>query len=227
MADETETRSRVRPRIRLWDIPTRLFHWSLVILFGVSFYTGENGPMDIHQISGITILVLVLFRILWGLVGSTTARFASFLRGPGAVFGYVRALLRRDPPHTAGHNPLGGWVVMAMLVLVGAQASLGLFANDDLFFEGPLAWMVDGDTSTRLTDLHHDLFGIILIVVIVHIVAVVGYLVLLRENLIGPMVTGRKAVDADEARRPLKFAHPALALVALSVAGGFVWWLLQ
>lgn len=215
-----------RPRIRLWDIPTRVFHWLLAILFVVSFYTGENGPIEIHEISGITILTLVLYRILWGIFGSTSARFAGFVRGPRAVLRYVGALLRRDPPHVAGHNPLGGWVVMVMLLALAVQASLGLFANDDILYDGPLAYMVTKDTSDMLTGFHHELFEIILVVVIIHVVAVVGYLLVFRENLIRPMLTGRKAVDKDEATRQIRFVHPALALVALAIAGGFVWWLL-
>lgn len=213
--------------VRLWDLPTRVFHWVLVILVAVSYVSAEEGEMDIHEISGLMILALLLFRVVWGFVGSTSARFSDFLRLPGAVIGYVRALIRRDPPHTAGHNPLGGWVVVAFLVLLLAQAVTGLFSNDDIFFEGPLAYMVTDDVSDSLSGLHHDLFDYTLILIGIHVLAIIGYRVLFKENLVRAMFTGKKAVDAGEATKPLSFRSPLWALALLALAGGGVWWLVQ
>lgn len=213
--------------IKLWDAPTRLFHWTLAVLFFVSFYTGEEGPQDLHELSGLAILTLVLFRIVWGLFGSSSARFSNFLTGPKAVLGYIRSLLHRDPPHTAGHNPTGGWAIAALLLLLLAQAGTGLFANDDIFYEGPLAYMVNKDTSDALTGIHHELFEITIILVVIHIVTVIGYLALFKENLIRPMITGLKEVDGEAAANRLKFVKPVWALGALGLAAGFVWWLVQ
>ena len=216
----TADNGQARKTIRLWDSPTRIFHWLLVILVAVSYFSAEEGNFEIHEISGITILVLISSRIIWGFVGSTSARFSHFVRGPGAVLRYVRALLRRDPPHTAGHNPLGGWVVVAFLVLLLTQGTLGLFANDDIFFEGPLAYMVTDDTSDSISGLHHDLFGYILILIGIHVAAVIGYWIVFKEKLVHAMITGRKKVDADARGQAISFRSPVLAgIITLVVAG--------
>ena len=143
---------------KVWDLPTRLFHWALALTLVGSFLTVRAHDMRLHALCGYTALTLVLFRILWGLFGSESARFASFLRGPGAVFAHVRALLGRRPDHETTHNALGGWAVMLMLGLVLAQGATGLFANDDILFRGlleqaiqqtALAQSMEGRTSRR------------------------------------------------------------------------------
>jgi len=218
---------QTRKTIRLWDSPTRIFHWLLVILIAVSYFSAEEGEMEIHEISGIAVLVLVIFRIIWGFVGSTSARFSHFVRGPGAVLDYVRALLRRDPPHTAGHNPLGGWVVVAFLLLLVVQGTLGLFANDDIVYEAPLAYMVSDDASDTISGLHHELFEFILILIGIHVAAVIGYWIVFKENLIKAMITGKKHVEADAAGQTLSFRSPVLAAVITVVVAGIILLIVQ
>ena len=181
-------------KILVWDLPTRGFHWLLVLLVTTSFITGKVGGlwMSYHLLSGYAILGLILFRLIWGVAGGRYARFSSFLRGPAAVLRYLRDLPRRDAPHYPGHNPLGGWSVAAMLLTLLIQAVSGLFASDDIFTEGPLYSWVSESTSAWLTRLHLLNQEIILVLVGVHVLAVLFYLIVKHDNLIGPMFSGMK-----------------------------------
>ena len=155
--------------ILVWDLPTRLFHWLLAALVITSFVTGKIGGlwMQYHMWSGYAILELIGFRLAWGVVGGRHARFSAFLRGPGAVLRYVLTMHRRDTPEPLGHNPLGGWSVMAMLITLLIQALTGLFANDDIFIEGPLFSWVNKAASDWLTHVHRLNQKIILLLVAV------------------------------------------------------------
>ena len=161
----------------------------------VSFVTGKLGGtwMQVHLWSGYTILSLLLFRLAWGVIGGHHARFSSFVRGPNAVLQYTRTLRDRSAPRHLGHNPLGGWSVLAMLLLLLFQVVTGLFANDDIFTQGPLYPWVSKATSDWLTEIHEINQVVLLILICVHLAAVLFYLVVKRENLIGPMFTGRKS----------------------------------
>ena len=180
--------------VRVWDLPTRLFHWLLVALVAGSFASGKIGgnAMIYHEWCGEAILALLIFRIVWGFIGSAPSRFGTFLAGPSTVFRYALTLLRRDEDHHLSHNPLGGWSVMAMLLVLLIQAGTGLFANDDIFIEGPLYKWVSKATSDRLTSIHHFNHDVIIVLVAVHVAAVLFHLVYKKENLIIPMITGRK-----------------------------------
>ncbi|MEJ2641163.1 MAG: cytochrome b/b6 domain-containing protein [Desulfosarcinaceae bacterium] len=182
------------PIVRVWDLPTRLFHWLLVFCVAVSVVTGRIGGlyMRYHEWSGVTILVLILFRIVWGVVGGRHARFAAFVAGPKAVVGYARDLFGEAHRRYLGHNPLGGWSILAMLVALGVQAGTGLFANDDIFTEGPLAHWISKGSSDLLTRIHLFNKGVLLMLVGVHLLAVVFYYLVKRENLLVPMITGYK-----------------------------------
>jgi len=214
--------------IRVWDPATRLFHWALVILVAVNIYTGSVGglwEMDLHMLSGQAILSLVLFRVVWGLVGSRHSRFADFVRGPEAVLDYVRRLRRGNGAPVRGHNPLGGWSVMAMLASLLVQAGTGLYANDDIFTEGPLAKTVSKATSDTLTWIHHVNSKVLFVLIGVHLLAVFGYLIVKHDNLIRPMITGRKEVPpgtAAAADDP-PFASWWRAAVILACAAALVW----
>ena len=129
-------------KARIWDLPTRLFHWVFAALIVFSFVTGKMGQMEWHVLSGKTILALLLFRIAWGFAGGGYARFVEFVKGPGETIGYALGVLRGTARRYLGHNPLGGWSIVAMLVLVALQASTGLFATDDIYTDGPLAHLV-------------------------------------------------------------------------------------
>jgi cytochrome b len=180
--------------IRVWDIPTRLFHWLLVGLVIFSLITGNIGlsAMKYHEWSGFAILVLIGFRLVWGLMGGQHSRFKSFVRGPKIVLRYASSLLKTVSEHHIGHNPLGGWSVVAMLISLLIQAGTGLFANDDIITEGPLYNWVSKETSDWLTSIHHVNIKVLIALIIIHICAIFFYLFAKRENLIKPMITGDK-----------------------------------
>jgi len=191
----TETNMESAPRrVLVWDLPTRLFHWLLVALVIISFLTGNIGgnAMRYHECSGIAILVLLLFRLVWGFIGSRESRFVTFVRGPSAVARYAKTLLSRDSAPFFGHNPLGGWSIIAMLFALLVQAATGLFANDDIITEGPLFDRVSKATSDGLTRIHKLNEEVIIALVSIHLLAVVFYVFFKRENLLKPMVTGVK-----------------------------------
>ena len=212
-------------RVRIWDLPTRLFHWSLVVLVAFSVVTAQVGGLwlDWHMRSGYAILTLVLFRLLWGVAGSRYARLAHFVRGPHVVLEYLRG---RYPEVTAGHNPLGALSIVAILLLLLLQAATGLFANDGNFTEGPLARLVSSATSEALSTVHRWGESAIYVLLGLHVGAVLFYLVVRRENLIGPMISGdRRGIDAPPADD-----DPALwlrASVLLAIAAGLTAYLVQ
>lgn len=206
----------------IWDLPTRLFHWALVILICGSWYTVEvANDMDTHMLIGQSILVLVLFRIVWGFVGPRYARFASFAYGPGTILRYARSLAGRGGVGYAGHNPLGGLAVFAMLALISAQAGSGLFATDGDFYSGPLNHLISGSAGNQVTEFHEENFNVLLAVVLLHIAAVLFYLLFKRQNLIAPMITGVKD-DAGGGLEPIGGSKPALAVVVLLGAAALV-----
>ena len=178
----------------VWDLPTRLFHWLLVLLIIISFVTAKMGgnAMQYHEWSGFAILALLLFRLAWGIVGSRESRFTTFVKSPAAVWRYAAKLVHRDSPRSLGHNPLGGWSILAMLVSLFVQVGTGLFANDDILFQGPLYHWVSKETSNWLTRIHLLNKYVIIVLVVTHICAVLFYLLAKRENLLKPMITGTK-----------------------------------
>jgi cytochrome b len=230
----------IPPKVAVWDLPVRLFHWGLVVLLALLWLTGEIGGldldlplpgggiflanMDLHMLLGQTVLALVIFRVLWGLVGSTTARFATFVRGPAAVMAYLKAIAHGQLPQATSHNPAGALMVLLLLGLLIAQTGTGLFASDDIFSQGPLAHLVSSDTSALLTRIHGLLFYLLLAASAIHVAAVIYYL-LRGKNLIGAMITGRKPASSisPEDPTPVRMASPWLALLLLMLAGLAVW----
>lgn len=213
-------------RVRVWDLPTRLFHWLLVVLVVTSFVTGKIGgnALTYHMWSGYAILALLLFRSAWGFIGAPESRFAAFVRGPGTVLRYARSLLSGQTQRHLGHNPLGGWSVVLMLLSLAVQAGTGLFANDDIATEGPLAAKVSGATSAFLTTIHHWNVNLLIVLVIVHLGAVIFYAFVKREDLVRPMVTGHKTWHAEHpgAARSNGVAKAAVVIV---IAAAAVWML--
>jgi cytochrome b len=198
--DEGDAPRPEAEEIRLWDLPTRLFHWALALFFATSWILGEWGPaiMTWHFWSGYAIAGLLAFRLLWGLVGPRPARFSSFLRPPGAVFAYARTLLRREPSAWPGHNPMGGWWVAAILALLTLQVLTGLVSDPEDFINvGPLAGSVPDSVSRFALGWHHRLSGVLLAMVALHVAAVVFYKRWKREDLIRPMIHGCKRVRRD------------------------------
>lgn len=207
--------------MRVWDLPIRLFHWAIVVLIAVSYVTYQLGRMDLHRLSGYTILTLLLFRLVWGFVGSDTARFSAFLKSPVAGLRHLAKFGQRGPDTQVGHNEAGGWMVLAMLGLLAFQATTGLFANDDVMFEGPLYRLVGKAASDRITGLHALSFKLIEVVIVLHVAALLAYYALKRHNLVMPMITGKKRLPA--ATVAPRMASPMLAGILLAASAGVVW----
>ena len=219
MDNAAQTVQGSRP-VLVWDFPTRLFHWLLVALVTASFTSGKIGgnAMQYHEWCGEAILSLLIFRLVWGFIGSTPSLFRTFLAGPATVVRYALTLFRREPDHHLSHNPLGGWSVVAMLLVLFIQAGTGLFANDDIATEGPLYKWVSKAVSDRLTSIHHLNHDVIIALVAVHVAAVLFHLIYKKENLITPMITGIKSWKGSQSE---KMIHKPLWLAALvSVISG-------
>lgn len=208
--------------IRVWDLPLRIFHWVLLVLVVCTILSVELGDvvpwaMDWHPRLGYTVLAMILFRLVWGVVGGTHARFASFVKGPGAILAYLRGLRTAASP-AIGHNPLGALSVLALLLSLGVQAVTGLFLNDDDFFiEAPLYKHVSEGTAHLLREIHEVNATLLFILIGLHVLAIVFYRVVKRENLILPMVTGRKDVPASLQVADASGGHPLLGLVVAIV----------
>jgi len=211
----------------VWDIFVRLFHWSLAASVLFAWWTSEQGGnwMTWHMYAGYTVLGLVLFRVLWGLFGSHYARFSEFVSCPVTTFRYAMQLLRRKEPHHLGHNPLGGWMVIALLLLALAQAGTGLFANDEIFTEGPLVHLISYDLSVEITRWHKWLFDILLIAVGLHLLGVIYHQLLKKEKLVQAMLHGKKTAAAEHPAYPYAPALRGLALALVSAA--IIWGLLN
>ena len=210
-------------RLRIWDAPTRIFHWAIVALVAAAWWTQSERMIDWHRLIGYTLLALVLFRLLWGVFGSTTARFAGFVRAPRAVYDYVRHdFIRREPAAHPGHNPLGGWSVILMLAALLGQVGLGMFAVDvDGIESGPLSYMVTFETGRLASRLHGLGFNILLGLIALHVVAVIFYLAHKRDNILLPMLIGSRGWKGDQPT--LRFAPLPLAIALLLICSGAVW----
>ena len=214
----------MRP-MKVWDLPVRLFHWAIVVLIFAAWLTQELNRMDLHMWVGYSILTLLLFRIVWGFIGSDTARFTRFLTNPVAALRHLAHLPRREPDREIGHNAAGGWMVLFMLALLGLQAGTGLFSNDDGNTEGPLMHLVSKDQSDWLSHIHSLNFKAIEAVIVLHVLAIVIYAVLKRQNLVRPMLTGTKMMPVDAAAPRLVSVR--WAAVTLVMAAGLVAWVLR
>ncbi|MFN3387905.1 MAG: cytochrome b/b6 domain-containing protein [Allosphingosinicella sp.] len=207
----------------VWDLPVRLFHWSIVCLIALSWWSAETHMDRVHFWSGYTLLFLLLFRILWGFAGSSTARFSGFVRGPAAVAAY----LREGRHDQAGHTPVGALSVVAMLLALLVQIATGLIQIDsDDFIEGPLAGLVSYEVAERAHDVHEIGFNVLLGLIALHLVAIAYYHVVRRRSLVPAMLTGRARLPAGvspmrPARRGrfLACAAAALLLTAAILAG--------
>jgi len=212
-------------RMKVWDLPVRVFHWALVALILAAWLSQYLNRMDIHMWIGEWILALLLFRIVWGFVGSDTARFSRFLQSPWAALRHLAHLRRREPDREIGHNAAGGWMVLVMLGLLGLQAGTGLFSNDDSDTEGPLMHLISKDQSDWLSHIHYLNFKAIEAVIVLHVLAIAAYALLKRQNLVRPMVTGTKLMP-DDVVAP-RLVNPLWAVLALAVTFGLVVWVVK
>lgn len=193
----TDTSPAARPHAQpqIWDPLLRLFHWALAACVMGAWLLGEFGPdqMVAHFYLGYAVIGLLAFRLIWGFVGPANARFANFVTGPGAVLRYLRTLPAREASHYPGHNPLGALSVLALLLVVGAQVATGLFVDpEDYINVGPLADTVSTAWNRFALGWHHRLGAVVLLLVVAHIGAIVFYRVWKREDLVTPMITGRR-----------------------------------
>lgn len=212
-------------KIKVWDGSTRLFHWLLVTAFSLSAYSAFEDKYgiyaDIHLWSGIVVLALVSWRIVWGFVGSETSKFSHFIKPPFAAMRHARDFFKKADTHPVGHNALGGYSVLLMLVLLLAQAVMGLYSSDDMFFEGPLA-SSSGMLSDTLTEIHEGLGIFLLYFVGFHIVVVVAYRLFKGLNLLWPMISGYMKAAGDTAEPRMKSQW--LAFILLLVVGAGVYY---
>lgn len=208
--------TNTQKKIKVWDGAVRLFHWVLVVVFCLSAYSAFQDKFgiyaDMHLNAGIAIIILVVWRIAWGIAGSETARFRHFVKSPSIVIQHLKHTFSKLPYREIGHNPLGGLSVILMLFLLLAQALMGLFASDGMIFSGPLARDVAGSLSSDLTTWHKLLGRILIGVVVFHVVVVLLYAALKRVNLIWPMITGTTKSDSEVTAPKMRPAWQALIL---------------
>lgn len=211
-----------RYSVSVWDISIRLFHWSLVAGIGFMWFSGEEGGniMVWHVYIGYGMLGLILYRIIWGVVGSPYARFSSFLKGPKNTLIYLKGFLQGKAHDYPGHNPLGGWMVMVLLLLVLIQGLTGLFSSDDIFTEGPFYSFVSSKTADFLTSIHHLNFNLLLAAIALHISAVAYHGIIRKEPLVKSMLTGKKIMHQPSSEN----THPnyIAMLITASIAAGIV-----
>ncbi|WP_249975686.1 cytochrome b/b6 domain-containing protein [Vreelandella olivaria] len=221
-----------KQRVAVWDTLIRLFHWGLVAAVTISFYTTKTEgtpflfPIEVHAQAGYLIISLLVFRVIWGFVGSVYARFGTFLYSPKETATYTKALVARRASSYASHNPLGGWMVVIMLLSLSFQAISGLFLSDDIFFQGPFNELVGRDVSRELSRLHALNSDLLLILIGLHVAALTAHK-LLGERLVTAMVTGVKYFKQSPAdlQTSTTGKHRLQALAALLVAAGITGWL--
>jgi cytochrome b len=213
---------------RVWDLPTRIFHWALLVCIVGLFITVNlgGGWMPWHFRLGYAVFTLLLFRIVWGLVGGRWSRFASFIYAPSTVVAYFKG--RGKPEHSVGHNPMGAGSVFALLGFLALQVASGLFSDDDVAFQGPLAKFISNARISTLTWYHKEVGSKVLVALIVlHIAAIVFYLYKKKENLIRPMIDGDKQLAMPVQPSRDDAASRAVAAVVLAGCAAAVWWVVK
>lgn len=216
--------------VRVWDLPTRAFHWVLAacVVFSItSAWIGGNA-MTWHLRSGYVVFTLLGFRVLWGFVGGRWSRFASFVYAPATTLRYLRGQSRTGEHHDVGHNPLGAFSVFGLLALLALQVGTGLFADDEIATTGPLNKFVSG-ASAELASGWHKSFGkwLIITLVVLHIAAILFYLFRKKQNLVRAMLSGDKALAPDVPASIDSGASRGLALVLLCACAALVAWIVN
>jgi cytochrome b len=205
-----------RHAVRVWDLPIRLFHWLAAALVAAAYATWRLNWMEWHGWIGDALLVLLIFRLLWGFFGSEPARFARFLAPPRAAWQYLAHARRREPDRLAGHNPAGGWMAVLLLALLFGETLSGLYVANDIADVGPLTDITPAPVADTIDALHTILWDALLAGVGVHVLAILFYAAAKGHNLLPPMITGRKMLPADVPQPTMAGAGRALALLAAS-----------
>lgn len=208
----------------VWDLPLRIFHWLFGLSIICSWITAEWGEEQLHMWTGYFIIGLLVFRICWGIWGTRHSRFIHFVPGPKAVFSYIKQIFNKNSTESVGHNPLGSLMVLLMILVIGLQAFTGLFTEGEIW-SGPYASALDSELVKKLDSLHHSNFDYVLVLTGLHIVAVFFYLLIKKQNLILPMIFGRKEARIVPEGQEIKNSRLWIALLTVLAVAGFVYWL--
>ncbi len=200
--------------VRVWDAPVRLFHWLIVTLVAAAYATWRLNWMAWHGRIGDALLVLLLFRLLWGFFGSETAQFSRFLTSPRAALEHLKYALVREPDRQVGHNPAGGWMVVFLLALLLAETLTGLYVANDIADVGPLTGYVPAPAANAIEASHALLWDVLLAAIVLHLMAIAGYAAIKGQNLVRPMILGTKVLPATLA--PPRIASPTRAVLLLA-----------
>jgi len=216
-------------KIRVWDIPTRIFHWSLASLFLFLILSVKvfDNMMEWHMRAGYAVLALILFRILWGLFGSHFSRFTQFLRSPVTALRYLGGIVSGKAEHTLGHNPAGGWMVIFLLLGMGLQGLTGLFISDEIFWDAPFYGALSDDLTSIAGQIHHTLQNVLIGFVCVHIAAVLWHRFRYQDPLIGAMIHGNKPSGQASSESEHRFPLIAFLIIAALSVSLFVWLWMQ
>ncbi len=208
--------------VHVWDAPTRLFHWLVVVLVAAAYATWRLNWMVWHGWVGDVLLALLLFRLLWGFFGSETARFSRFLASPRTAAQYLAHALRREPDRQVGHNPVGGWMVLLLLFLLLGETLTGLYVANDIADVGRFTAMTPAPVANAIAALHAILWDALLGAIVLHLLAILAYAVAKGQNLLFPMITGTKVLP--EGMPAPRIASPARAafLIAGSAAAAAI-----
>lgn len=211
----------------IWDLPVRLFHWLIAIAILGSWFTSDqdNDLIYYHMLLGYFILGLLIFRIIWGGVGTKHSKFKHFIPSLSTLIDYINDVKNGEKKHSVGHNPLGSLMVIIMIVLFFLQAISGLFINDDVYSSGPYYGSVNEDVEKIMSLLHHNVFDYLVFAIGAHIVAIGYYEKVLKNNLILPMITGKKSANHVTKADSISHSKIWLSFLISIIVGAFVYWL--
>jgi len=210
-------------RVRVWDLPTRLFHWLLALAVVGQLATGLSGAMEWHFRIGYLVLALLLFRLVWGFAGGHWSRFAAFVYSPGSLLAYLRG--EAHPLHLVGHTPLGALSVFALLALLALQVASGLVADDEISASGPLTRFVSNATVSLASAWHVFAKWLVLALIVLHVLAVLFYAAVRRQHLVGPMISGDKLLTLQAPASRDNLATRLTALFIFAICLGFAYWI--
>lgn len=211
----------------VWDLPLRLFHWLFVLsILGLWYTSEQEGDMvEQHMQLGYFTLGLLVFRIVWGIVGPKHARFKQFIPSPAKLISYIKSVKQGQSPYMPGHNPLGSLMVVLMIVLVTLQAVSGLFINDDIFSSGPYYGVYGADIEKVMSIIHHNVFDYLLGAIALHLLAIGFYWRVKKQNLVIPMITGKKSSEEIKAEDTIPSSRIILAIIIAIAVAAFIYWL--